>query len=152
MEVCRCIYIIMYMYVILMFNTHWPFLIQRSGRAEGYAATLCTVPLDLTSVSGYATVTTVYSRCIYIFLGNLKKEFNESFIHVEGLESQNIFSRCLHETLHCSPYVVLKTEHAGVNSLTAVDRENNKMQLISCLLSNFCLKMFRTSLSPSSVD
>jgi len=30
------------------------------------------------------------------------------------------------------------------------ERETNKMQLISCLLSNFYLNMFRASLCPSS--
>jgi len=61
-----CMYICIYSYVSLILNTHLPILIQRSGRAEGYAATLCSVLL-------YATVSTVYSQCVYIFLGYLKR-------------------------------------------------------------------------------
>ena len=62
MYVSVYIYVSIYMYVNLMFNTHLPRLFGMSGKVEGYAATLCTVPLDLISGSGYATVTTVYSR------------------------------------------------------------------------------------------
>ena len=43
-------YVSICMYVNLMFNTHFPVLIDMLGKAEGYAATLCTVPLDLISI------------------------------------------------------------------------------------------------------
>jgi hypothetical protein len=52
-------------------------------------------------------------RCL-IVEGDLQKYFGvcccESFILLEVLESQNIFSRFVHEIMHCSPYVFLKTE------------------------------------------
>ena len=73
MYVSMYIYVSICMYVNLIFNTHLPILIYMSGKAEGYAATHFTVPLDLISVSGYATVNSVYSRCVYILLGCSKK-------------------------------------------------------------------------------
>ena len=74
MYVSMYIYVSICMYVNLIFNTHLPILIYMSGKAEGYAATHFTVPLDLISVSGYATVNSVYSRCVYILLGCSKKK------------------------------------------------------------------------------
>jgi len=112
MYVYVCMYVCMYIYmcVFLIFNAHWPILIQRSGRAEGYAATLCAVPLDLTCRSQYATVSTVYSRCVYIFLGYLKRRIYRKLSSRGRLESVDIFSRFLHEILRCAQYVVLKME------------------------------------------
>ena len=86
MYVSVYIYVRICMYVIILFNTHLPILIRKSGKVEGYAATLCTVPLDLISGSGYATVPTVYSPCVYILLGYSKKIIYRKFIHVEVLE------------------------------------------------------------------
>ena len=74
MYVSMYVYVSICMYVNLKFNTHFPVLIDMSVKAEGYAATICTVPLDLISVSGYATVNSVYSRCVYILLGCSKKK------------------------------------------------------------------------------
>jgi hypothetical protein len=101
-------YVHIYIYVFLMFNTHWLILMQLSGRTENYAATI--VPFRYTwSPNQDTPLLALWSAELLTFflVSQKKKEFNDRFIHLEGLESLNTFSSLLNEII---TYVILKTK------------------------------------------
>ena len=90
----------------------WQILIQRTGLAVQYNATLSTVPLDLTSGSGFATDSYMSDR-------NIKRLTYVDFLCV--CSKQNLFKR---KSLHFVTFIFHVNMYLVIVDKNAITTEN----------------------------